>query len=111
RVQHNPFFVKDAAEDDSYDNIPRQARRRYLSLLHEYGVEYVFSGHFHAPTPEAQDGALHMVITGAVGLPLKGGKSGFRVVTVTPAGVSHKYYDFGEIPETLNPESPKAAAK
>jgi 3',5'-cyclic AMP phosphodiesterase CpdA len=105
--QHIPFFVKNPEEDDTYDNIPRETRQRYLALLREYGVEYVFSGHYHASVPEAQDGPLHQVITGPVGLPLKGGKSGFRVVSVFPGSVSHAYYDFGEIPEILNPEAAK----
>jgi 3',5'-cyclic AMP phosphodiesterase CpdA len=105
--QHIPFFVKDAEEDDTYDNIPKDVRRRYLALLHQYGVEYVFSGHFHAATPDARDGDLRQVITGPVGLPLRGGKSGLRVVTVVPGGVSHHYYDLGEIPEILNPEATK----
>ena len=108
--QHIPFFVKDPNEDDVYDNIPRETRRRYLALLHEYGVEYVFAGHYHA-TAQARDGSIEMVITGPVGMPLKGGKSGIRIVTVTPAGVSHKYHDFGDLPDSLNPADQKTAAK
>jgi len=42
-----------------------------------------------------------MVTTGPVGMPLEGAKSGLRIVTVTPAGVTHQYYDFGDLPETL----------
>ncbi len=105
--QHIPFFVKDPAEEDTYDNIPRDVRRRYLALLEEYGVEYVFSGHNHAAVPEARAGALTQVVSGPVGLPLKGGQSGLRIVTVTATGLSHRYYDFGEIPETLVPDGAK----
>jgi serine/threonine-protein phosphatase CPPED1 len=95
--QHIPFFIKDADEADVYENIPKAARRRYLDLLHQYGVKYVFAGHYHQ-NAEGRDGDLEMVTTGPVGMPLRGAKSGLRVVTVTPARVTHKYYDFGELP-------------
>ncbi|MCU1236152.1 MAG: metallophosphoesterase, partial [Candidatus Solibacter sp.] len=36
--------------------------------------------------------------TGPVGMPLGGAKSGMRIVTVTPAGVTHKFHDFGDLP-------------
>ena len=96
--QHIPFFIANADEPDSYDNIPRETRQRYLKLLHEYGVRQVFSGHYHA-NAGGMDGDLEMVTSGPVGMPLKGGKSGIRMVTVTAAKVTHKYYDFGELPQ------------
>ncbi len=95
--QHIPFFIKEPDEADVYDNIPKVTRRRYLDLLHEYGVKYVFAGHYHQ-NAGGRDGDLEMVTTGPVGMPLRGGKSGLRVVTVTAGGVTHKYYDFGELP-------------
>jgi predicted phosphodiesterase len=57
----------------------------------------VFVGHDHR-NAEVKDGDLTMVATGPVGKPLSGAKSGFRVVTVTPRGVTHRYYDFGDLP-------------
>jgi 3',5'-cyclic AMP phosphodiesterase CpdA len=95
--QHHPFFLKDPNEEEGYFNIPRETRQRYLKLLHEYGVEQVFAGHCHR-NEEGRDGDLEMVTTGPVGKPLGGAKSGMRVVTVSAAGVTHKYYDFGELP-------------
>ena len=100
--QHIPFFLADAYEADQYFNIPGETRSRYLKLLHEYGVEYVFAGHYHRNS-EGHDGPLDMVTTGPVGMPIEGGKSGIRIVTVTPAGVKHHYYDFGDLPESLEP--------
>jgi serine/threonine-protein phosphatase CPPED1 len=100
--QHIPFFLTDPNEEDQYFNIPRETRARYLKLLHEYGVEYVFAGHYHRNS-EGHDGALDMVTTGPVGMPLEGAKSGMRIVTVTPAGVKHQYVDFGDLPESLEP--------
>jgi 3',5'-cyclic AMP phosphodiesterase CpdA len=95
--QHIPFFLKEAGEEDQYFNIPRDTRQRYLKLLHEYGVKQVFAGHYHR-NEEGRDGELDMVTTGPVGMPLEGARSGIRIVTVTEGAVSHRFYDFGELP-------------
>jgi 3',5'-cyclic AMP phosphodiesterase CpdA len=95
--QHIPFFLKDANEEDRYENIPRETRQRYLKMLHEYGVKQVFAGHYHN-TSEARDGDLEMITTGPVGKPTPPARSGLRIVTVTPTGVTDRYYDFGELP-------------
>ena len=98
--QHIPPFMKDPKEPETYDSFPLETRIRYLNLLHEYGVKHLFAGHYHASV-EARDGDLEIHITGPVGMPLRGGKSGMRIVSVTPGSVSHQYYDFGVLPETL----------
>jgi 3',5'-cyclic AMP phosphodiesterase CpdA len=95
--QHIPFFLKDPAEEDQYFNIPRVARERYLKLLHQFGVRDVFAGHLHENS-EGHDGDLLMVTTAPVGKPLNGAKSGMRMVTVGASGVTHRYYDFGDLP-------------
>jgi 3',5'-cyclic AMP phosphodiesterase CpdA len=95
--QHIPFFLKEANEEDRYENIPPETRQRYLKLLHEYGVKQVFAGHYHS-TSEARDGDLEMITTGPVGKPTPPARSGLRIVTVSAAGVTQKYYDFGELP-------------
>lgn len=95
--QHIPFFLKSASEPDQYFNIPLETRRRYLKLLHKYGVRDVFSGHLHHNS-EGRDGDLDMITSGPVGMPLEGGRSGMRLVTVSPAGLAHRYYDFSELP-------------
>jgi hypothetical protein len=95
--QHIPFFLADPNEEDQYFNIPSETRRRYLGMLHEYGVRQVFAGHYHR-NAWALDGDLEMVTSGPVGMPLGGGKSGLRIVTVADTGVTHAYYDFGDVP-------------
>jgi serine/threonine-protein phosphatase CPPED1 len=95
--QHISFFLKDGSEADQYFNVPLAARERYLKLMHEYGVREVFAGHYHR-NELGRDGALEMVTTGPVGMPLEGAKSGIRIVTVNGEGVTHKYYDFGDLP-------------
>jgi 3',5'-cyclic AMP phosphodiesterase CpdA len=95
--QHIPFFLQDANEEDRYENIPRETRQRYLKILHEYGIKQVFAGHYHS-TSEARDGDLEMITTGPVGKPVPPARSGLRIVTVSAAGVTHQYYDFGDLP-------------
>jgi 3',5'-cyclic AMP phosphodiesterase CpdA len=107
--QHIPPFVKDPAEPEVYDNLSLETRARYLKLLHEYGVKHLFAGHLHT-TAEARDGDLEVHISGAVGQPLRGGKSGLRIVNVKADTLTHKYHDFGELPETLLPAPAPAAA-
>jgi 3',5'-cyclic AMP phosphodiesterase CpdA len=98
--QHIPFFVKDPGEAEVYNNVPVETRQRYLKLLHENGVRYVFAGHLHY-NAGARDGDLEEIISGPVGMPLQDGKSGLRIVNVTPEGVAHRFYHFGEVPETI----------
>jgi 3',5'-cyclic AMP phosphodiesterase CpdA len=95
--QHIPFFLNNPNEEDRYENIPRETRQRYLKMLHEYGVKQVFAGHYHS-TSEARDGDLEMITTGPVGKPVPPARSGLRMVTVSPAGATNQYYDFGELP-------------
>jgi len=95
--QHHPLFLKDALEPDSYDVIPQAPRARLLGLFREAGVRYVFGGHYHQ-NAAARDGALEVVTTGPIGMPLRGGKSGMRIVVVSSAGIEHRYHDLGELP-------------
>ncbi len=99
--QHIPFFKKEADEAEVYDNIPPDVRERYLKRMREAGVKYIFAGHLHYSL-EARDGDLQVIGTGPVGKPLGKGKSGFRIVAVTPDALKHQYFEFGEIPETLD---------
>lgn len=100
--QHIPFFLKDPGEEDQYFNIPREARRRYLEILHEYGVRQVFAGHYHRNS-EGRDGQLEMITTGPVGMPIEDARSGMRIAIVSDTGVTQRYYDFGELPDSLTP--------
>lgn len=99
--QHHPCFLKDVQEDDRYENIPGERRLPLLALFHEHGVRYVFAGHTHKNVA-AQDGQLQMVATGPVGKPLGQDGSGIRIAAVTGAGVNHRYYDFGVLPDRLS---------
>jgi 3',5'-cyclic AMP phosphodiesterase CpdA len=110
--QHIPYFLERPDEPDQYFNIPGAIRRHYLELFHEYGVSYVFAGHYHR-NASGHDGDLQMVTTGAVGVPMGESQSGFRIVRLAPGVVvQSQYYDLGSIPRVIDParDLPKSAA-
>jgi serine/threonine-protein phosphatase CPPED1 len=98
--QHHPLFLADPAEPDSYDVIPLSRRALYLTMFKEAGVRRVFGGHYHQ-NAVGRDGDLEVVTTGPIGMPLRGAKSGMRIVTVSEAGIDHRYYDLGELPNRV----------
>jgi len=98
--QHIPYFVKDPNEADGYFNIPSPARRKYLDLLERAGVKYVFAGHTHKSSI-GTDGPLTEIVTGAVGMPLGGSLSGFRIVTIEGTKLDPTWFCFGGIPNQM----------
>jgi serine/threonine-protein phosphatase CPPED1 len=112
--QHHPWFLKSAGEADQYFNIPTPRRAAHLALFREFGVRYLFCGHYHR-NAEAKDGDLEAITSGPVGKPLGGAKSGLRVAIVHDDRIEHRYYELGELPVKidLDPEATKreAAAK
>jgi len=103
--QHIPYFIHDPNEADGYFDIPLSVRRRYLNLLEQAGVKYVFAGHYHR-NAIGEDGPLTEVVTGAVGMPLGGSLSGFRIVTVEGRQFKPIWYCFGGIPNQVDPQTP-----
>jgi serine/threonine-protein phosphatase CPPED1 len=99
--QHIPWFLHDADEPDQYFNIPREARARYLKILEDAGVHYVFAGHLHQNS-EGIAGTLRMVTTGPVGKPLGDATSGFRIVVVGHDKLCGHYYGLGNLPNQVN---------
>ncbi len=110
--QHHPWFIASAAEPDQYFNIPLARRSAYMALFREFGVRYLFCGHYHR-NAEARDGEIQNITSGPVGKPLGGGKSGIRVAIVRDAVIDHRYYELGELPVKIElaPPAPKPAAK
>ncbi len=106
--QHHPWFIQSAAEADQYFNIPTVRRAAYLALFREFGVRYLFCGHYHR-NAEARDGTLENITSGPVGKPLGGAKSGIRVAIVRDDRIDHRYYELGELPVSieLNPAPAK----
>lgn len=103
--QHIPYFVKNPNEADGYFNIPSATRHKYLDLLEGAGVRYIFSGHTHK-SAIGSDGLLTEIVTGAVGMPLGGSLSGFRIVTVEGRKFYPAWFCFGGIPNRIDPRNP-----
>jgi 3',5'-cyclic AMP phosphodiesterase CpdA len=99
--QHHPWFLFFAEEPDQYFNIARARRDRYLALFQEFGVRYLFAGHYHQ-NALGYATSIEMITSGPVGKPLGNGKSGVRIAIVSDAGITHRYYDFGEIPNRID---------
>jgi serine/threonine-protein phosphatase CPPED1 len=108
--QHHPWFIKNAAEPDQYFNIPLARRSAHLALFREFGVKYLFCGHYHR-NAEASDGGLENITSGPVGKPLGGAKSGIRVAIVRDDKIEHRYYELGELPVRVELNPAPAAAK
>ncbi len=106
--QHIPYFIHSPDEPDGYFNIPQPARRKYLDLLEQAGVRYVFTGHYHR-NAKGVDGRLTEVVTGAVGMPLGGSLSGFRIVTVEGRKFDPTWFCFGGIPNQVDPQKPSSS--
>jgi serine/threonine-protein phosphatase CPPED1 len=102
--QHIPYFVQKPDEADGYFNIPQPARRRYLDMLEKAGVRYVFAGHTHKSSIGI-DGLLTEIVTGAVGMPLGGSSSGFRIVAVAGQKFDSTWFCFGGIPNQIDAHS------
>ena len=102
--QHHPWFIKTAAEPDQYFNIPLARRSAHLALFREFGVRYLFCGHYHR-NAEARDGEIENITSGPVGKPLGGAKSGIRVAIVRDDRIEHRYHELGDLPVRveLNP--------
>ncbi len=109
--QHHPWFLKSAGEPDQYFNIPTPRRAAHLALFREFGVRYLFCGHYHR-NAEARDGDLEAITSGPVGKPLGGAKSGIRVAIVRDDRIEHRYYELGELPVKIevDPPAPKKKA-
>jgi len=98
---HHPWFLKKAKEADEYFNIPGDRRARYLGWFHDAGAKYLISGHYHQDLV-ASDAGFESIATGPVGKPLGKGKSGLRIVIVRDSGIEHRFYHFGELPNTVD---------
>jgi hypothetical protein len=44
-----------------------------------------------------------MITTGPVGKPLDDARSGMRIAIVSDAGIRHTYFDFGVLPNRVDP--------
>ncbi len=108
--QHHPWFLKSAGEADEYFNIPTPRRAAHLALFRQFGVRYLFCGHYHR-NAEARDGDLEAITSGPVGKPLGNGRSGIRVAIVRDDRIEHRYYELSELPVSIEVNPPPGAKK
>ena len=99
--QHQPWFLFDEDEADSYWNIPMKERREGLELLEENDVRLVLAGHYHRNAVGVTSKGLEMVTSGPVGGTLGEGVSGLRIVKVSREKITHQYYPLKEAPENV----------
>lgn len=79
---HCPIIYGLPDQEEDYFNFPEPYRRKYLDLLDEFGVDYVFNGHtHHVMYNEYNDVKMH--IAGSTGNNFEGTNPGFHLVTVT----------------------------
>ena len=107
--QHHPWFINSATEADQYFNIPIARRAAYMAMFREFGVRYLFCGHYHR-NAQARDGEIENITSGPVGKPLGGAKSGIRVAVVHDDRIEHRYYELGDLPVSIELNSPAAPA-
>jgi serine/threonine-protein phosphatase CPPED1 len=100
--QHIPFFIENPYEADQYFNFPKPLREKYLKLLHQYHVQYVFAGHTHR-NYNPRDVDLEEVITTAIGKTLGPEPSGFRIVNIKGTRLEQTYVGLGNIPNVYPP--------
>src|SRR5258708_1070335 len=98
---HQPLFLEDPGETEQYFNIPLDARRRYLALLHEYGVEHVYAGHYHR-NAYGRDGPLEIVTSGPVSKPGGQNPSGVPILTGKDGKFESHYYGLGYMPPPVD---------
>jgi serine/threonine-protein phosphatase CPPED1 len=88
-------------ERDQTWNIPLERREQMLSLLHSYGIHYVFAGHVHK-YGVLKDGDLDIIEVGAIGTSYGKDGSGMMIAEATDTGIQHHYFDFGRLPNKLS---------
>jgi len=100
--QHIPWFLENVHEKDNYFNIPLQTRVEYLKLLHQFGVRYVFAGHYHRNAHGTYQG-IKVVTIGPVGKPLGKDPSGFEIVVARKNKLRYRYVPLSAAGEITDP--------
>lgn len=96
---HHPPFIDHPDEPDTYWNIPMTRRRAVLDLLHGFGAQHVFCGHWHR-NGGSRSGDLEVVVSGPVGYPLGSDPSGYRIVEIDADEIRHRYVALDGTPMT-----------
>ena len=95
---HQPFFIWNMEEKDSYETIYQPKRMEYFQLLKASGVVAVFSGHYHNNAETTYQG-IDLVISSAVGKPLGKVGSGLRIIKVYRDSIAHQFIELSNLPK------------
>ena len=98
---HYPFFRKWYRERETYSNLPKDMRKKYLKLFEKKGVDAVFAGHRHKNS-SAKFRGIDIITTSASGKPFGKAASGLRVIKVFRDKIESVYYSIEKIPETIS---------
>ena len=97
---HHPIYVNQPDEKKTYENLTPEKRREYLELFRNNKVDMYLSPHLHLPASDRSAG-VPLCTAGAVGYPIRG-KSGMNIVSVTDAGVKASFFDFDQLPQSID---------
>jgi len=89
---HQPFFIGDVEEKNTYENIAKPSRLEYLELLKKNGVVAVFSGHYHK-NAEANYQGIDLVVSSSVGKSFGKAGSGLCLVNVYRDSIEHQFIE------------------
>ena len=107
-MQHHPPFTLTEDEADSYYNFHQVERAEYLSLLRQYGAEYVLAGHIHRVDRIGVTAPTILTVTGT-NYSYDNNGLGYRVIRVLRDGVKDFYVRLDQ-PATGSPEPPAQLA-
>lgn len=96
---HHPFYLQNPDEEDKYENIPIEKRRKYIQLLDKYNVRNLFTGHLHKNSTVNVGMLTTNILTGLCRS--FEGNPGFNVVKVYPNRIETVFYDVSTAPSVI----------
>lgn len=96
---HHPFYLQNPDEEDKYENIPIEKRKKYIQLLDKFNVRNLFTGHLHKNSA-VNGGMLNTSILTGLCRSFEG-NPGFNVVKVYPDRVETEFYDVKTAPAKI----------
>lgn len=97
---HQPWFLTNPDEADTYDVIPKAQRTDYMELMRKSGVDYALAGHFHRESI-ARDSKMEMITSPSIGKALGKDPVGLRIFKVYKDHVEHAYYPLEQVPQQV----------
>ncbi|GAB1359343.1 metallophosphoesterase [Porphyromonadaceae bacterium] len=96
---HHPFYLQNPDEEDKYENISIDKRKKYLQLFDKYNVRTLFTGHLHKNS-KVNGGMLTTHILTGLCRSFEG-NPGFNVVKVYSDRIETEFYDVKTAPAKI----------